>query len=155
MDERWLMVLRADVMGQLALIDEVYDKINERVAALQPGDDVQLESCAYQLHNYYGAVGDLFKLIAGYFENQVTDVVRWHIELLQRMRQEIPGVRPALISGETFQLLNGLRGFRHFFRHAYTAAIEFDQLRSNVVKAQQVHSLLQKDVALFLERLGA
>ena len=154
MDEKALIVLRADVKGQMDLIDDVFTKLTARAVDLQADDEVQLESAAYQMHNLYSAVEDLFKLIASQFENQVADVSRWHIELLQRMKQEIPGVRPALVSPETFNLLNGLRSFRHFFRHAYTAPIEFDQLQINLDKAQQVHSSLHKDVSLFLERIG-
>jgi hypothetical protein len=154
MDKKALIVLRADVKGQMDLIDDVFTKLTARAVDLQADDEVQLESTAYQMHNLYSAVEDLFKLIASQFENQVADVSRWHIQLLQCMKQEIPGVRPALISPETFILLNGLRSFRHFFRHAYTAPIEFDQLQINLDKAQQVHSSLHKDVSLFLERIG-
>jgi hypothetical protein len=100
-------------------------------------------------------IEDLFKIVAGRFENQVADLSRWHIELLRRMRQDIPGVRPALISAETFSLLNGLRSFRHFFRHAYAAPIEYAQLQVNLDKARRVRPLLKQDVADFLEQIGA
>jgi len=153
-DEKVLIVLQADVRGQMDLIDDVFTKLTARAVDLQPEDEIQLESAAYQLHNLYSAVEDLFKLIASQFENQVSDISRWHIELLQRMKQEIPGVRPALISSETFNLLNGLRSFRHFFRHAYSTPIEFAHLQINLDKARQVHSSLHKDVNLFLERIG-
>lgn len=154
MDENVLIVLRADVVGQMDLIDGVFTKLNARTADLHPDDEAQLESVAYQLHNLYSAVEDLFKLIASQFENQVSDASRWHIELLQRMKQEIPGVRPALISQETFNLLNGLRSFRHFFRHAYTAPIEFNHLQINLEKAKLVYPSLHHDVKLFLEQIG-
>lgn len=154
MDEKAVAVLHADVKGQMTLIDEVAGKLKERAAGLQAENEIQLESVAYQLHNLYGAVEELLKIIAGHFENQVADASRWHIELLRRMKQEIPGVRPALFSNQTFALLNGLRSFRHFFRHAYTAPIEYAQLVINLEKARQLLPALHQDVARFLERIG-
>ena len=155
MDKKDIAVLQADVKGQMALIDDIFTTLAARTVGLQEGDDVYLESTAYQLHNLYNAVEDLFKIVAGRFENQVADLSRWHIELLRRMKQEIPGVRPALISSESFALLNGLRSFRHFFRHAYAAPIEYAQLQMNLDKAWRLQPLLQQDVAQFLTQVGA
>lgn len=155
MDEKTIAVLRADVMGQVALIDEVFYKLADRVADLAEENEVRLESAAYQLHNLDNAIEDLFKIVAGRFENQVADLSRWRVELLRRMKQDISGVRPALISAETFTLLNGLCSFRHFFRHAYAAPIEYAQLQVNLDKARRVRPLLKQDVADFLEQIGA
>jgi uncharacterized protein YutE (UPF0331/DUF86 family) len=70
------------------------------------------------------------------------------------MNQEIPEIRPALISQETFNLLNSLRGFRHFFRHAYNTAIEYEQLKSNLDKALSLSPNLKKDLKIFLEQIA-
>ncbi len=155
MDEKRLTVLRADIMGQMALIDEAARKLEERAIGLQAENEIQLESVAYQIHNLYNAVEDLLKIIAGHFENQVADASRWHIELLRRMKQEIPGVRPTLLSDQTFGLLNGLRGFRHFFRHAYMAPIEYEQLVINLAKARRLLPVPQQDADRFLQQVGS
>lgn len=153
MEEGKLAVLQADIEGQMALIEEVHATLEERAADLQPGNEMQLESVAYQLHNLYNAIEDLFKIVADHFENQIAETPRWHTELLRRMREEIPGVRPALISRESYTLLNGLRGFRHFFRHAYGVPIEYAQLQINLEKARRLRPLLQQDVTRFLQQL--
>ena len=75
----------------------------------------------YQLHNLYGAFEQLFKETARFFENRV-DAGSCRADLLRRMQLEIQGIRPALLSAETASGLDELRRFRHFFRHAYTAA---------------------------------
>lgn len=43
--------------------------------------------------------------------------------------------------------------FRHFFRHAYAASIEYAQLQINLDKAQRLHPDLRRDVERFLRRL--
>jgi hypothetical protein len=118
-------------------------------------DMKQLESVAYQLHNVYAAAESLLEIVATHFENHIADASRWHSALLLRMAQPIQGVRPPLLSGETLRLLDTLRGFRHFFRHAYATTIDPVQLMSNLEKARQLRSKLSADVEHFLEQLAS
>lgn len=69
------------------------------------------------------------------------------------MTQPVIGVPPAPLSQENYQLLNGLRGFRHFFRHAYGLPIEYAQLLANLDKAHRLRSQLHQDVKRFLQTL--
>lgn len=153
MDQATLAVLTSDIESQMDLIDDVFSRLEDRAAGLDSNDEKQLESVAYQLHNLYNAVEDLFKLVAGHFENRITDASQWHVELLRRMKQDIAGVRPALLSDASYRILNSLRSFRHFFRHAYAAPIEYEQLRINLDKAHQLRPHLEQDVAHFLDQL--
>jgi hypothetical protein len=155
MDAGSLIILRTDVYAQMAVIKDVHHAMLDRAQALDPNDLRQLESVAYQIHNLYNAIEDLLKLIAAHFENQIADAERWHSALLRRMAQPIPGVRPAFLTQESATVLDALRGFRHFFRHAYVATIEYDQLVINLNKAQRVHELLRQDVEQFLAALGS
>ncbi|MFN6221529.1 MAG: hypothetical protein ACK55G_20760 [Dolichospermum sp.] len=51
-------------------------------------------------------------------------------------------------------MLNSLRGFRHFFRHAYGVEIEYEQLKINLFKALVLLPNLEKDIELFLEKIN-
>ncbi len=148
-----LTILETDLATQMSFVGSVVATLEERTHGVGPDDPVRLESVAYQIHNLYNAVEDLLKLVAAHFENNIADPSRWHTELLYRMTQDISGVRPALISAETYRLLNGLRGFRHFFRHAYSVPIEFDQLKINIRRARQLFPALSQDVDRFLQKL--
>lgn len=148
-----LILLKADMTTQMAFVKATVDTVEERIQGAQADDPVRLESIAYQLHNLYNAVEDLLKLVAAHFENHIADPSRWHTELLYRMTQEISGIRPALLSVESYRLLNGLRGFRHFFRHAYNVPIEFDQLQINIGRARQLYPHLAQDVDHFWQKL--
>jgi len=150
MDKSRLTVLTADMEAQMSLVERVYRELEKRASKLEPDDEIRLESIAYQLHNLYNAVEDLLKIVAAHFENQIADTAHWHTALLYRMTQEIAGVRPALLSEESYHLLNSLRGFRHFFRHAYGATIEYAPLRINLDKARELYPLLKADVERFL-----
>ena len=71
------------------------------------------------------------------------------------MTYEIPGVRPALLSEDSARLLNSLRGFRHFFRHAYSIPLEHEPLQINLQRALQLYPLLKQDVTCFLQQITA
>ena len=153
MDKNTLIVLRADITAQMALVKSISLLIEERAEGLQKDDPIRLESVAYQIHNFYNAIEDLLKIVAAHFENQLSDTARWHSILLQRMSQEIPGIRPVLLSRESYLLLNSLRGFRHFFRHAYGVPIDYEQLQINLNKSRQLCPCLEQDLNQFFEAL--
>ncbi|MEA5620810.1 hypothetical protein VB711_23650 [Cronbergia sp. UHCC 0137] len=151
MDRKDLAMLESDMAAQRVTIDRVFDMLSQRSQNLSPENFEKLESLAYQLHNFYGAVEELLKVVANYCENNISDTSQWHSLLLKRMMQPVQGVRPALLSIESYDLLNALRGFRHFFRHAYGVPLDFLQLESNLHKAVEVKPLLDQDFDRFLQ----
>lgn len=153
MDSETLVIFKVDVQAQLNLIKQVDERLKERAINLQSDDPILLESIAYQIHNFYSAIEDLLKLIANYFENNISHSPQWHSLLLQRMNMTVPGVRPAVLSSDTYVTLNALRGFRHFFRHAYGATIEYEQLKTNLNKALNLLPELESDLNQFLSQL--
>jgi hypothetical protein len=148
-----LSVLRAEVQGQLNKIEQVFATLEGRASEWAPDDVATVESVAYQVHNFYSAIEDLMKIVAKAFENSIADLSQWHTQLLNRMTLEIEGVRPALLTTETATLLDELRAFRHLFRHAYGATLDFYRVEQNVVKARQARPLLLRDVQAFLDVL--
>ncbi|WP_371257403.1 hypothetical protein [Synechococcus sp. PCC 6312] len=60
------------------------------------------------MHNFYCAVEELLKIVAIYFENNISDSPQWHTQLLERMMQSVPGVRPSLLSWDSYEQLNSL-----------------------------------------------
>ncbi len=73
MDTVTLKVLKAEIEAQLEKIDQVYRELDDRAGQMQPDVPGLVESTAYQLHNLYNAIENLFKIVANAFENSVTD----------------------------------------------------------------------------------
>ena len=151
MDDRWLALLRQDLQDRWEIIDRVFAKIADRGVGASPSA-VQVEALAYQLHNLYGACEQLFELIARAFENQI-DGPTYHVDLLRRMKAEIVGVRPAFLSEGLATALNELRGFRHFFRHAYDAELDADRITALAATAMALRQDLREAMDRFLVRL--
>lgn len=150
MEEERLSLLRASIAAQRGEIERIFAKIEER----RHGEgEAHLESLAYQLHNLYCAFEDLFKIVADFFENRIEERARYHRELLWRMKVPIEGVRPALLSEESFRLLDSLRAFRHVFRHAYSYGIDPKKLALVVEDALRLKELYQGEIERFLGQL--
>jgi uncharacterized protein YutE (UPF0331/DUF86 family) len=152
MEKARLKLLKSDLETQLSEIAKIFARIEKRKAIK---DKIVLESLAYQLHNLYCAFEDLFKIVAGYFENNIEDRRKYHRELLWRMTVSVEGVRPSLLSSEAFVLLDSLRAFRHFFRHAY--AYELDPKKVGLVldETMKLRDLYKKECRVFLGKIGA
>ena len=151
MDKESIAILKAQIDSQIEEIERIYSKIEER--KLKKGLTA-LESVSYQLHNLYSTFEDLFKIIAKTFENYINNADRYHIELLKQMTLDIEGIRPALIAKESYNLLDNLRSFRHFFRHAYN--YELDKRKINIVieDAMQLKKIYINDIEGFLKKLS-
>lgn len=150
MDKERLTILKAQVASQVGEIENIYVKIEKR--KLEKGI-AALESTAYQLHNLYCAFEDLFKIVADAFENHIQDKSQYHIELLKRMTIFIKGVRPSLLSQESYILLDNMRSFRHLFRHAY--AYELDPRKVQIVleDAAKLKVMYRNEIDTFLNSL--
>ena len=97
-------------------------------AARSPDAEMATMALAYLIHNLYTAFEGYFLRVAKHFENNLDDA-SWHRELVDRMRIEVPGIRPALISPEFAEDLDELRRFRHRFRNIYKSRLRADRVR--------------------------
>ena len=74
-----------------------------------------------------------FLRISKFFENSL-DPLSWNRDLIEHMRLDIDGVRPALLDRELAARIDGLRSFRHVFRNIYQT--ELDPKRIELVQQQ-------------------
>ena len=151
MDKEEIAVLKAQIDSQIGEIENIYAKIEKRKRI---EGITAVESISYQLHNLYSAFEDLFKITAKAFENHINDISRYHTGLLKRMTIHIEGVRPSLISKESYMLLDNLRSFRHFFRHAYGYGLDERKVDIVLEDAAKLKKIYKKDIKRFLNKLS-
>lgn len=150
MDRDAASLLVLDLREQWRVIEAVYGRVEDR--AQSGSEPASVEALAYQLHNLYGTFEQLFELIARAFENQI-DGRRYHVDLLRRMRMEIEGMRPRLISDEIERDLNELRAFRHLFRHAYGVQLKPESVRAMVELANRLRVPLEAALDRFASQI--
>ncbi|MEN9800713.1 MAG: hypothetical protein RL653_4410 [Pseudomonadota bacterium] len=80
------------------------------------------------LHHAYGSIESALARISRHVEGEEPSGGHWHQELLEAAALDIPGIRPALLSGESLVALRELLASRHFFRHGYAVTLDAARL---------------------------
>ena len=121
--------LRAELKSDQKQIEALYSsniKAEERIKA-GAVDYLDYAALGYTIHNLYSLMENNCFRIAKFFKNNISDK-SWHKELLERMKLNIEGVRPAFLDEETYYLLDDLRAFSHLFRNLYARPIDADKV---------------------------
>jgi hypothetical protein len=139
----------AYISHQEVVIATIYSKIVE----LKPFNEDKLVHIAYQLHNLYSAYEDMFKEISFTFENNIERNSGFHKNLLIRMKIAIPGIRPNVLSEDSYLLLGELMGFRHVFRHAYNYNLTADKMEILRKKILDQKTTIDSDIKIFKQFL--
>ncbi|MBI9084257.1 MAG: hypothetical protein JEZ11_11710 [Desulfobacterales bacterium] len=154
--EEKIRVFLSDFDFQVNQVGGIFKTLERRESAFgkQPVSSEMVESTGYWLHNLYCAFEDLFKLVAGFWENSISDNGGFHINLLKRMRTEVKGIRPPLISQETFTHLSELRGFRHVFRHAYAYGLDDERVAFLLKRVTKWKEVVFNDLSRFRKTIS-
>jgi hypothetical protein len=154
--QKEITVYLAEFDYQIEQILKVYSILEEKKVVFdkEPVAREMVESTGYWLHNLYSAFEDLFKLTAGFWENNVNIDGDFHVNLLKRMLVHIEQVRPALISEQSYQFLNELRGFRHVFRHAYSFGMDDERISFLLFRVLKRKELLIQDLKKFRKAIA-
>ncbi len=116
----------------------------------QSGDDLYLDGVALNLHGFYSGLERLFERIATTIDGNLPQGANWHQVLLMQMETEMPGVRPAVISEEIHQALDGYHGFRHIVRNIYTFRFDAAKMQQLVEDAPTVFAQVRAELLAFL-----
>ena len=104
------------------------------------------------LENGYTAMETLFLRISQAFENNL-DSKRWHADLLEKMTLEIAGIRPRVISDESYRMLVELLRFRHFKRYYFELTYDWRKVDYLVVIFREMVPRIHKELSFFEEKL--
>jgi len=154
--QKEITVFLAEFDFQIKQVLKVYSILEEKKVVFRKKAVARemVESTGYWLHNLYSAFEDLFKLTAGFWENNVKTNGDFHVNLLKRMLVHIEQVRPALISEASYQFLNELRGFRHVFRHAYSFGMDDERVSFLLQRVLKKKELLVQDLKIFRKAIA-
>ena len=155
-EEKRLAIFLSEFDFQIGQIIEIYAKLRQRVPDFekQTPSKPLIESAGYWLHNLYNAYEDLFKLVCGFWENNINTTGDYHINLLKRMVIAIDGIRPAMLSDACYRDLNELRGFRHVFRHAYAYGLDDERVSVLLRKTVRNEEAILDDIKVFRSKMG-
>ena len=97
------------------------------------------------LEHYYTCAETIFLRVSRFFENDLAPQ-KWHQDLLDKMRLEVPGIRPAVLGQRTHELLQSLLRFRHFRRYYFSLSYDWGDLDLLGTKLEELLPLLRADL---------
>ncbi len=104
------------------------------------------------LCNSYTCLETILFRISRAFENHLSSE-KWHKELLRKMRIEIPGIRKAVLSQESYLLLDELRRFRHFKRYYFEFDYDWAKLDYLRIVYEKLVTLIKKELEFYIDFL--
>lgn len=147
-----LLKLAERIRSELADLDRLVGRTQEGWRrAQQSGDDFYLDSVALNLHGFYEGLERLFELISTLVDGATSQGANWHRLLLRQMADEVPRVRPAVISEHTRDALDEYRGFRHVVRHVYTFKFDPAKVQRLVQAAPTVFAQVRAELLAFAD----
>jgi len=142
--------IRAEVIDLESVIDRIIEGWQR---SKKSGDDYYLDSVALNLHGFYSGLERIFELIASSVDSSKPNDKEWHKTLLYQMAQEVPEVRPAVISEKSRTRLDEYRGFRHVVRNVYTFRFDPEKVEKLANKAQGLFADISPELVAFADFL--
>ena len=148
-----LRTLAAEIDRDTGAVSRLCDdarEVLERFAAEQPGR-LEVRIPGGLIHDYYTGVETALERVVEVINGSYPTGADSHQRLLSVMALDVEGLRPAVISEQSRAELDELRKFRHFFRHAYMAQIDWDLLRTHLKRIARHHETLMGELRSFVD----
>ncbi len=142
------------IQRDIALINELLEAYADLLALVerQPPDLVQITALASVLHYFYNGLESIFATIAKEVDSEFPTGDRWHRDLLAQMGQNNER-RTAVLSPDILIKIQNYLAFRHYYRHAYSFFLRWQELRELVLPLASVWEQTKSDLEGFAGRL--
>jgi hypothetical protein len=145
-----LLKLSERIQSEVVDLESVIDRIKEGwQRSKRSGDDYYLDSVALNLHGFYSGLERIFELIASSVDSSKPNDKEWHKTLLYQMAQEVPQVRPAVISEKSRSRLDEYRGFRHVVRNVYTFKFDTEKVEKLATEVSGLFADISPELLAF------
>jgi hypothetical protein len=145
-----LLRLSQRIRAEMVELEQVSHRIQEGWRRAQTtADDYYMDGVALNLHGLYSGLERLFERIAATVDQHLPQGANWHQKLPEQMALEQPGIRPAVISANSYQQLDEYRGFRHVVRNIYTFRFDPAKLQHLVEQTPEMFLRVRRELLAF------
>jgi hypothetical protein len=149
-----------DVRDEIRRVGIDLDILGRKLSRLEEETDAEnidshVIAIGLTIERAYGGLEKALKTLLGELDGEVPFGPDSHRRLLRRALLENPGVRSRLISEDTYQLLDVLRGYRHRFRNLYKYQIKQEKVLEMVEVVRDCFEKFQRDMSALERSLGS
>ncbi|MBI4710589.1 MAG: hypothetical protein HY759_05765 [Nitrospirae bacterium] len=155
-----MLAIFLDVQTELKEIFKEYTVLQKKLTAVSKTEDPDImdshiRAIAGCTHSIYIGMENILKSLIKYLDKELPVGDDWHIQLIKRAKYPNENIRPAIISEETSNLLDELRGFRHVFRSKYHSLLIPEKVLERANDAINVFNKFTEDIELFIKKYEA
>jgi len=150
-----MLALQGLIEDELVALERVVKNTEEALASFSDApNQFELHGLAAYLHQFYTGVESIFERIVVWSGEGLPRGEYWHVDLLNQMAEEQPGVRLAVINEPLRARLREYLGFRHFFRHAYGYMLLWNKMRWKAENMSDTLKILRDQLHIFFEAMS-
>jgi hypothetical protein len=145
-----LPILKIEIEKELKELERLCGEMEE-VARRREPSFIEVRAAGSILHDFYCGVEKIFKKIASRIDRDIPSGEDWHLQLLERMTLDLPGLRPAVIGEQMKNRLSEYLRFRHLFRNIYGFELRWILMEELGHGMREVLTALQQAIERFLD----
>lgn len=144
--------IRDQIEFEIEEIESLFELYKEELFGIKQKPDLfELTAFAGILHSFYNGLEKVLLIIAKTIDKKIPTDSSWHKSLLEEMTKENDS-RSAVLSGEMKELLLDYLGFRHFFRHAYSFHLEWEEMENLIESMRDVWLKFKSEILTFMNK---
>jgi len=143
---------------EIPLLDEIIEKAVNYWETWAKNNDFQEAFTGYvalNLHGFYTGLEKIFLLVARYMEKKEPSGKNWHNLLLKQISNDVPNIRPALISHISAEQLQEYKRFRHVVRNVYTTSLAPQKMSPLIKQLPDLWKKIKTELLDFINFLKA
>jgi len=106
-----------------------------------------LAAAATFIHNCYNGIENVLKRMLVYLNVDTKETPTWHKDLLKK------SLNKAIISEKLYNALSNYLSFRHFFVHAYSFTLRWEELKPLVNSIQDTVTEFKAAIYMYINKL--
>ncbi|MCL4537852.1 MAG: hypothetical protein M1610_09710 [Nitrospirae bacterium] len=107
----------------------------------------ELAAIATFIHNCYNGIENVLKRISSYSKLEIKDTSTWHKDLLKASLDQ------GIITNDLYNALSIYLSFRHFFVHAYSFALRWEEMKPLVDDIEDTLKKFKSETYDYIDKL--
>ena len=155
MGARKFLLLKADIDREMAQVERLLEESRSDLSGVgEVPSRLEVRGVGSVLQDFYSGVERVFERIAVELDGELPRGGDQQSQLLNRMEEEVEGVRPRVLPPGLAERLRPFLRFRHLFRNIYGGQLRWERSTELLAEADEVWPLLEQQMQEFKGVLG-
>jgi len=144
--------IKAKIIFEISQIDKLISEAEPllKICKLKEPDFIELSAAAMVLHSFYNGIENILVLIIKYYEGNLPNSNKWHMELLEKAFVSLKNGKQ-IFKNDLQETMEEYLKFRHFVRHAYSYKLKWEQMEYLINSIENIWDNIKENLNSFLD----